>query len=117
MNPNIKRFILEIVIDGVVEKFPVDGANEDSVIALFVAATCAQMPRISGWNLYDDGGKLIVSVPAMIFLALLAEKTTLGKTPADPKAAGWRAVPAVAPTSEEWMKTMEAAKKAGRTPT
>jgi hypothetical protein len=109
-----KKFILEMVIDGIVEKFPVSGANEDSVIALFTAAICVQMPRISGFNLYDEQGKMIASVPCMIFLAKLAELTPLGKQPADPKSAGWRALPAVAPTSEQFQKGIEDAKKAGK---
>lgn len=117
MSETAKKFILEIVIDGIVEKFPVSGANEDSVIALFTAATCAQTPRISGWNLYDDQGKMIASVPAMMFLAKLAELTPLAKQPADPKAAGWRALPAIAPTSEQWQKDIDAAKRAGKSPT
>lgn len=112
-----KKFILEVVIDGMVEKFPVTGANAESVIALLTAASCMQMPRISGWNLYDEEGKMIVSVPSMIFLAKLAELTTLGKKPADPKSAGWRALPAIAPTSEQWQKDIEAAKKAGKNST
>jgi hypothetical protein len=117
MNDTAKKFILEMVIDGIVEKFPVTGANEDSVIALFTAALCAQMPRISGFNLYDEQGKMIASVPAMMFLAKLAELTPLGKQPADPKSAGWRALPAIAPTSEQWQKDIEAAKKAGKNST
>jgi hypothetical protein len=117
MNDTAKKFILEMVIDGIVEKFPVTGANEDSVIALFTAALCAQMPRISGFNLYDEQGQMIASVPAMMFLAKLAELTPLGKQPADPKSAGWRALPAIAPTSEQWQKDIEAAKKAGKNST
>lgn len=109
-----KKFIIEIVIDGLVEKFPVSGANEDSVIALFTAATCQNMPRISGWNLYTEEGKMIASVPAMMFLAKLAELTTLGKQPADPKSVGWRALPAVAPINEQFKKDIEAAKKEGK---
>lgn len=114
MSETAKKFILEIVIDGIVEKFPVSGANEDSVIALFTAATCQQMPRISGWNLYDENGKMVASVPAMMFLAKLAELTPLSKQPADPKSAGWRALPAIAPTSEQFQKGIEDAKKAGK---
>lgn len=117
MTEDTKTFILEVVIDGVVEKFPVTGPNEDSVIALLTAATCDKMPRISGWNLYDAAGQMIVTVPAMMFLARLGEISPLGKQPADPKAAGWRALPTVAPTSEEWQKSMDAAKRAGKTPT
>lgn len=117
MSENTKKFIVEMVIDGIVEKFPVTGANEDSLIALFTAATCAQMPRISGWNLYDADGKLLVTVPAMMFLAKLAELTSLGRMPADPKSAGWRALPAVAPLSEQMQKDTEASKKAGKSPT
>lgn len=117
MNETAKKFILEMVIDGMVEKFPVTGANEDSVIALFTAALCSMMPRISGFNLYDEQGKMIASVPAMMFLAKLSELTPLGKQPADPKSAGWRALPAIAPTSEQWQKDIEAAKKAGKNST
>lgn len=117
MSETAKKFILEIVIDGMVEKFPLSGANEDSVIALLTAVTCAQMPRISGWNLYDADGKMVASVPAMMFLAKLAELTPLGKQPADPKAAGWRALPAIAPTSEQWQKDIEAARRAGKNST
>lgn len=117
MNDTAKKFILEMVIDGMVDKFPVTGANEDSVLALFTAALAAHMPRISGFNLYDEQGKMLASVPAMMFLAKLSELTPLGKQPADPKSAGWRALPAIAPTSEQWQKDIEAAKKAGKNST
>lgn len=117
MSEAVKRFIVEIVIDGVAEKFPAEGANEDSLIALFTASMCAQMPRISGFNLYRDDGQMVVSVPGMKFFSQLAEISPLGKPPADPKTAGWRALPAIAPTSEEFQKSIEAAKKAGKTST
>lgn len=114
MGENVKNYILELVIDGIVDKFPVAGANDDSVIALLMTATCQNMPRISGWNLYTDEGKLIASVPAMMFLAKLAELTSLGKKPADPKSVGWRALPAVAPINEQFKKDIETAKKEGK---
>lgn len=117
MAENVKNYILELVVDGMVDKFPIAGVNDDSMIALLMAATCQNMPRISGWNLYTDEGKLIASVPAMMFLAKLAELTTLGRQPADPKSAGWRALPAVAPLSEQMQKDTEASKKAGKNST
>lgn len=117
MGDNVKNYILELVIDGIVDKFPLTGANDDSVIALLMTATCQNMPRISGWNLYTDEGKLIASVPAMKFLAMVSELTTLSRMPADPKSAGWRALPAVAPLSEQMQKDTEASKKAGKNST
>lgn len=117
MGETAKNYILEMVIDGIVEKFPLTGANDDSVIALLMTATCHNMPRISGWNLYTDEGKLIASVPAMMFLAKLSELTSLGRMPADPKAAGWRALPAIAPLSEQMQKDTEASKKEGKNST
>lgn len=109
-----KNYILEMVTDGIVEKFPITGANDESVIALLTAATCEKMPRIGGWNLYDGEGKMVASVPAMTFLAKLAESTSLGKQPADPKSVGWRALPAVAPINEQFKKDIELAKKEGK---
>lgn len=114
---NVKNYVLELVIDGIVDKFPVAGANDDSVIALLMTATCQNMPRISGWNLYTDEGKLIASVPAMMFLAKLAELTSLSKKPADPKSVGWRALPAVAPINAQFQKDIEAAKNEGKNST
>lgn len=114
---SVKHFVVEIVIDGVVEKQPVTGMTKESVLSLLTQATCENLPRISGWNLFDDGGKLVASVPAVAFIGQLADKTGLAKRAADPKAAGWRAVPVVTGTSEEFAEAIEKAKKEGRTPT
>jgi|FLYK01.1.fsa_nt_gi hypothetical protein len=118
MDEKAKPFTLDIVIDGIVEKgIPVTGPNAESLISLLTIATVEKMPRIGGWNLYDGcSGELLASVPVMDFINMLAEKTVLGKAPADPKAAGWRALPVLTPTSEEWQKMVEQAKKEGRVP-
>ena len=110
------KFNVEIIIDGVVEKAPVSAVNKESMISLLTHATCDRFPRIAGWNLFDDAGTLVASVPAIQFLGELSEKTGLGKKPADPKAAGWRAVPAITPTTQDFEKMVEKAKKEGRIP-
>lgn len=112
----VKQFTAEIIIDGAMEKFPVSALNKESMIALLVAATCDRLPRIAGWNLYDDAGIMLASVPAVQFIGELAEGTGLGKKPADPKSAGWSVVPAVAPTTQEFAKMIDKAKKEGRLP-
>lgn len=111
-----KTFVVEIVIDGIVDKQPVTGLTKESMISMLTAATVEKLPRISGWNLWDDAGELLASVPAIEFMAKLAEKTALSKHTADPKTAGWRALPVVTPTSEEFAKMIETAKKEGKTP-
>lgn len=114
---NAKTFVLEAVIDGAVDKQPVSAPSLESMVAVLTAATCAKLPRISGWNLYDVNGELLVSVPVVAFIAELAQKTPLGKAPANAKAAGWRALPLVAPTSDGFQKLMDEARKDGRIPT
>lgn len=111
-----KQFTLEIIIDGAVEKFPVSALNKESMIALLVEATCEKLPRISGWNLFDEAGTILASVPAVAFVGELVEKTGLGTKPADVKSAGWSVVPAVAPTTQDFSKMIEKAKKEGRLP-
>jgi hypothetical protein len=109
-------FVVEIIIDGIVDKQPVIGLNKESMISMLIAATVEKLPRISGWNLWNDSGELLASVPAIEFMAKLAEKTALSKQSADPKTAGWRALPVVTPTSDEFAKMIEDAKKEGKTP-
>ena len=111
-----KQFTLEVIIDGAVEKFPVSALNKESMIALLVEATCEKLPRIAGWNLFDEAGTILASVPAVAFVGELAEKTGLGTKPADVKQAGWSVVPAVAPTTQDFTKMIEKAKKEGRLP-
>lgn len=112
-----QAFIVEMVIDNQVLKSSISGLNKESMIALLTIATSANIPRLQGWNLYDEKGTCLASVDAMAFIARLAEGTPIGKTPADPKTAGWRALPVVTPTSDEFTKMIEAAKKEGKTPT
>lgn len=116
MSEAAKQFTLEIIIDGAVQKLPVTSLNKESMIAVLVEATCERLPRIAGWNLFDDAGTIVASVPAVAFLGELAEKTGLGNKPADPKSAGWSVVPAVAPTTQDFAKMIEKAKKEGRVP-
>lgn len=116
MSDESKRFVLEAIIDGIVDTKPVSGPDKESVIALLTIATCDKMPRISGWNLYDENGKLLVSVPAIGFLAEVAKETPLGIKPADPKMGGWRVSNVVTPTTEQFQQMLAQAKKEGRTP-
>lgn len=111
-----KQFTLEIIIDGAVEKFPVSALNKESMLGLLVQATCERLPRIAGFNLYDDAGTMLASVPAVQFIGELAEGTGLGKKPGDVKSAGWSVVPAVAPTTQDFAKMIDKAKKEGRLP-
>lgn len=112
-----QSFTVEMVIDNQVHKSVCGGLNKESMIALLTVATAANMPRLQGWNLYDEAGNCLASVDVIKFLAQLAEGTPIGKTPADPKTAGWRALPVVTPTSADFVKMIEAAKKEGKIPT
>ncbi len=114
--PEAQTFNLEIVVDGVVEKTPITALNKESAISLLTQVTCDRIPRIAGWNLFDREGKLLASVPAMAFIGQLAEKTGIGNKPADPKTAGWRTLPLITPTSEEFSEAITKAKKEGRAP-
>ncbi len=111
-----QTFNLEIVIDGVVEKKTVTAMNKESMISLLTQVTCERLPRIAGWNLFEPDGKLVASVPAIAFIGQLAEKTGIGAKPADPKTAGWRTLPLITPTSEEFTEAVNKAKKEGRAP-
>lgn len=111
-------FVVELVIDNQTLKSVITGLNKESMIALLTIATAVNMPRLQGWNLYDEQGNCLASVDSMAFIAKLAEGTPIGKNPpADVKSAGWRALPVVTPTSEEFKKMIDQAKKEGRTPT
>lgn len=112
-----QAFTVELVIENQVIKSAIGGLNKESIIALLTIATAVNMPRIQGWNLFDGAGNMIASVDAMAFLAQLGEGTPIGKPPADPKTAGWRALPVVTPTSKEFEKMIETAKKEGKVPT
>jgi hypothetical protein len=112
-----QSFTVEMVIDNQVLKSALGGLNKESVISLLTIATAVNFPRLQGWNLFDEQGTCIASVDAVTFVGKLAEGTPIGKQPADPKSAGWRALPVVTPTSEEFTKMVEQAKKEGKTPT
>lgn len=112
-----QSFTVELVIENQVLKSAIGGLNKDSMIALLTIATCVNFPRLQGWNLYDEGGNCLASIDAVGFIAQLAEGTPIGKPSADPKTAGWRALPVVTPTSKEFEKMIEDAKKEGKIPT
>jgi hypothetical protein len=111
-----ERFKIEIVVDGQMFKSEGGALNKESMIALLAVATAVNMPRISGWNLYDEKGDLLASVPAVDFIGELAESTPLKSQPGNRAAAGWRALPVVTPTSEEFQKSIELSKREGRIP-
>lgn len=112
-----EMFVVELVIDNTVYKSVVGGLNKESMISLLGIATAINNPRIAGWNLYSQAGECLASVDAMRFLSEISKNTPLGQRTADPKNAGWSAVPVVTPTSDEFQKMVEAAKREGRIPT
>lgn len=112
-----QSFVVEMVIDNHVLKSAVGGLNKESMIALMTIATTVNFPRLQGWNLFDEKGVCLASVDAVKFVGNLAAGTPIGQMPADPKTAGWRALPVVTPTSAEFAKMIDDAKKEGKTPT
>lgn len=112
-----EKFLLEVVIDGVNYKAPIQQFNKESVTALMEIATSLYMPRISGWNLYSDTGALLVSCPIAAFINEFVKQTPLKSAPADPKSGGWRALPIVTGLSQEFQEMMAKAKKDGNIPT
>jgi hypothetical protein len=59
---------------------------------------------------------LILSVSALDFIQQLGAVTPVGKQPADKSAAGWRALPLITPTSQEFQDAIAKAKREGRVP-
>jgi hypothetical protein len=112
-----QSFVVEMVIENQVLKSAISGLNKESMVALLTIATCVNFPRLQGWNLYDEKGNCLASVDAVTFVGKLAEGTPIGKPSADPKSAGWRALPVVTPTSEEFSRMIEQAKREGKIPT
>jgi hypothetical protein len=111
-----ERFKIEVVVDGQMFKSEGGALNKESMIALLTVATAVNMPRMSGWNLYNEKDELLASVNAVAFIGELAESTPLKSQPGNRAAAGWRALPVVTPTSEEFQRSIELAKKEGRIP-
>lgn len=112
-----EKFLLEVVIDGVNYRAPIKQYNKESVTALMEIATSLYMPRISGWNLYSETGALLVSCPIAAFINEFVKETPLKNAAADPKSAGWRALPMVTGLSQEFQEMMQKAKKDGNVPT
>lgn len=110
-------FLLEVVIEGVTYKAPVKQFNKESIASLMEITTALYMPRISGWNLYDEKGNLLISCPISAFLNDFVQQTPLKDNPADPKKAGWRALPLVTATSQEFQDMIQKAKNDGKVPT
>lgn len=116
-DPMAKQFVAEMVIDGVVEKKSISAVNKESAIGLLMQAVCEKLPRIAGFNLFDDKGDVVASVPAVAFIGQLADKTGLSKRPADPRTAGFNVMPLVTGTSEDFQEALKRAKQEGRMPT
>lgn len=111
-----KKFVTDIVIDNQVLRLEQMAMNLESLCDQLSFAAAAAIPRITGWNVYDDQGTLVRSVSAMDFYAKLGQSTTLKNAPADKSSAGWRPVPSVAALSPDLQKALEDAKREGRIP-
>jgi hypothetical protein len=111
-----KLFVIDVLIDNQVFRYTTQAMNIESLVAQISIATSANMPRISGWNVYDESGILILSVSALDFIQQLGAVTPVGKQPADKSAAGWRALPLITSTSQEFQDAIAKAKKEGRVP-
>jgi hypothetical protein len=111
-----EKFVVELVVDGKVKKSPLTALNQDSIIQHLTSAVNAYLPRISGYNLYNEAGKLLVSVNVIEFLAQLSTAIPeLQSVPAQsPGGAGWRAVPVVTPSDPNFQKLVEQAREDGR---
>lgn len=112
-----KVFVIDVLIENQVWRYQTQAMSLESLAVQISVATNVNWPRVAGWNVYDEAGSLVLSVSAMDFVQQLAAATPVGKLPADPKTAGWRAIPAVTPTSQEFQDAMAKAKKEGRIPT
>lgn len=110
------KFYVDMVIDQQTLRMEHLAMNLESLSAQLVFSAAAAIPRISGWNIYDENGIMLVSVSAMDFYAKLGEVTPLKTVPADKKAAGWRPIPVVSPTTEEFQQSIQKAKGEGRLP-
>lgn len=112
-------FVVDLVLDGT-QVFRIPAAqpalNLESLAAQLNIAVGANLPRLTGYNVYDIEGKLLVSVDAVGTLNMLGNVTPLKTKPADAKLAGFSAVPVVMNASEEFQKSIEEAKKMGRVP-
>jgi len=111
-----KAFVIDVLMDGQVLRYVTQAMNLESLVAQISIATSANMPRISGWNVYDESGILILSVSALAFLQELGALTPVGKQLGDKGAAGWRALPLITPTSQEFQDAITRAQKEGRVP-
>lgn len=103
-----QKFVVELIIDGRVFKSPVAALNEASIRSLLDIAVAANMPRLGGYNLYAEDSTLLASVPAIEFIAQIdpLKQKPQGTGP-NPGGVGWRALPLVTPTSEEFQKMVD----------
>lgn len=111
------RFVVDVLIDGQMQRFWWAALSVQSMMSQMSLLAAANLPRVQGWNLYDEQGKLIESVTVIEFLAAVAEQTALSKAPAEKGAAGWRALPMITPTSQAFKDILDKAKTEGRLPT
>lgn len=114
-----KWFIIDLVLDGTqVFRIPATqpALTLESLAAQLNIAVSANLPRMTGYNVYDIEGRLQMSVDAVGMLNMLGNVTPLKTKPADEKLAGFSAVPVVMGASEDFQKSIEEAKKMGRVP-
>lgn len=112
-------FVVDLVLDGTqVFRIPAPqpGLNIQSVASQLDVAVFANLPRLTGYNVYDINGKLLLSVDAVGIINLLGKITPLQAKPADSKMNSFSAVPVVTGASEDFQKAIEEAKKSGRVP-
>ena len=109
-----QSFYVDVVVDNQVLRLVMKALNLESLAAELNYVAAANTPRITGWNIFDTEGKLVMSVSAMDRLSLMSQQTPLGKNPGDKAAAGWRAIPVVTPMSDEFQKMLDQAKREGR---
>lgn len=112
-------FIIDLVLDGT-QVFrvpsPQPALTLESLAAQLNIAVSANLPRMTGYNVYDMEGRLQMSVDAVGFLNMLGNVTPLKTKPADERHSGFSAVPVVTGASEDFQKAIEEAKKMGRVP-
>lgn len=110
------RFVVDVLVDNQMKRFWWAALTLQSMMSQMALLAAANLPRVQGWNLYDEQGKLLESVTVIDFLGAAAQVTGLDKEPVDKSAKGWRAMPMITPTSQEFQKILEKAKEEGRVP-
>lgn len=108
-----KNFVLDVYVDQQGSRYFTEAMNLESLVAQIAVATYANLPRISGWRVFDESGILLLNVATIAFLAQLGKMTPLGKQTAE-SAAGFRVMPVVTGVSKNFQDDITMAKKEGR---